>query len=278
MPAAQNPDAMPAPSVKRRPLWQRILAWIAMAIGLLVIAVTAFGLIVNEPRPHPTPSPEADALAHDIERAVNADAWARTGAVRWTFAGKRSHLWDRTRSLVRVRFDDVEVQLRGTWGRAWRGGVEVRGRERNALVGQAWSGFVNDSFWLNPCAKLFDDGTRRALFPRSDTGRGLFVSYTSGGVTPGDAYLWELPPAGHGDTPLRWKMWVSNVPVGGVEVSWERYVTLATGARIATRHRIGPVTLTLDDVAGATTLAALEPGDDPFARLLAPAAHAPAAN
>ncbi len=35
--------------------------------------------------------------------AVDSDAWERIGAVRWTFRGNRSHLWDRERQLVRVR-------------------------------------------------------------------------------------------------------------------------------------------------------------------------------
>lgn len=270
MSSATTSDTTPARArVRRRPLWQRIAAWLALAIGVLVLALVVAGFVVDEPRPHAAASPEADALAHAVERAVHTDAWERTGAVRWTFAGERSHLWDRTRALVRVRWDDVEVQLRGTWGRAWRGGVEVRGGERKVLVAQAWSGFVNDSFWLNPLAKLFDGGTQRALVALPAGRRGLLVSYASGGVTPGDAYLWELPPAGHGDTPSAWKMWVSVIPVGGLEVTWEHYVTLATGARIATHHRLGPVTIALEDVAGAATLAELEPGDDPFAKLLA---------
>ncbi len=272
--AAMKPTAPPdAPSISagaRRPRWQRVLAWLALGTGLLVLALIGVGFVLDEPRPHVAPSAEADVVAHAVERAVNVAAWERTGAVRWTFAGQRSHLWDRARSLVRVRWGSVEVQLRGTWGRAWRDGVEVRGAERNSLVAQAWSGFVNDSFWLNPCAKLFDPGTQRALIALPGGGRGLLVSYASGGVTPGDAYLWELPPAGRGDTPRAWKMWVSIIPIGGVEASWERFITLATGARVATRHRLGPVTLRLDDVAGAATLAELEPGADPFAKLLAP--------
>lgn len=271
MPPAQNPDASPVASgTRRRPLWQRLLAWLALAIGVSFAALGIAGVVAHEPQPHPVASPEADALARAVERAVNAEGWAQTGAVRWSFAGKRTYLWDRTRSLVRVRSDDLEVQLRGTWGRAWRDGVEVRGSERTRIVETSWAAFINDSFWLNPCAKLFDDGTQRALVPLPGGARGLFVSYASGGVTPGDAYLWELPPGGRGDTPRAWKLWVRTIPIGGVEVSWERYVTLSTGARISTRHRVGPFTLAINDLAGAATLAQLEPGDDPFARLLAP--------
>jgi hypothetical protein len=62
-------------------------------------------------------------------------------------------------------------------------------------------------------------------------------------------------------------MWVSIVPIGGLEVSWEGWVTLSTGAKISTRHRWGPVELALTDVAAAPTLDALMPGSDPFAEL-----------
>jgi hypothetical protein len=99
-----------------------------------------------------------------------------------------------------------------------------------------------------------DDGTR-----------GLLVSYASGGVTPGDAYLWIV---GDDGLPRAWKMWVTVIPIGGVQASWERWITLSTGARVATRHAMGPITLELTDVEGASTLGELEPGDDPFAALV----------
>ena len=93
----------------------------------------------------------------------------------------------------------------------------------------------------------------------------LLVSYASGGLTPGDAYLWRVGPDG---TPTAWKLWVSILPIGGVETSWEGWVTLDTGARISTRHA-GPLGLTLEltDVEGAATLDALVDGPDPFAPL-----------
>ena len=125
----------------------------------------------------------------------------------------------------------------------------------------AW---VNDAFWLNPLAKLRDEGVSLAVVD-DDGEESLLVSYASGGLTPGDAYLWRVGPDG---TPTAWKLWVSILPIGGVETSWEGWVTLDTGARISTRHA-GPLGLTLEltDVEGATTLDALVDGPDPFAPL-----------
>ena len=68
------------------------------------------------------------------------------------------------------------------------------------------------------------------------------MRYASGGVTPGDAYLWELDEEG---LPHSYRMWVSIIPIGGVEATWEDWITLPSGALIATRHEIGPKTLLL---------------------------------
>lgn len=197
--------------------------------------------------------------------AVDGAAWARTGAARWTFAGMHEHLWDRRRGLARVRLGEVEVLLRAgsPTGRAWRGGVRVRGDAEQALVQRAHEAWLNDSFWLNAPTKAFDPGTRRAR-----VGDALLVSYTTGGSTPGDAYLWELDADGR---PIAWSMWVSIVPLRGLRATWGDWTRLSTGALIAREHRVaGVLPLRLTDVAGAATLEELEPGPDPFAPLLAP--------
>lgn len=220
---------------------------------------------LHSPRPVSPPGPEADALARRMIDAVDGAAWARTGAVRWTFVGIYTHLWDRRRGLARVRWGDKEVLLRAgsPVGRAWRGGARVRGEDEQALVSKAHGAWVNDSFWLSAPTKAFDSGTQRARVGDD----ALLVSYTSGGSTPGDAYLWELDASGR---PVAWRMWVSIVPIGGLRASWADWMQLSTGAWIAREHRIAGLPLRLSDVAGAATLAELEPGPDPFAPLLAP--------
>jgi hypothetical protein len=63
-------------------------------------------------------------------------------------------------------------------------------------------------------------------------------------------------------------MWVSVVPIPGLENSWEGWTTLATGAIIATRHAFGPVDLMFTEVTAARTLDALVGDVDPFAPIL----------
>ncbi|MFT7519663.1 MAG: hypothetical protein ACI9MC_001805, partial [Kiritimatiellia bacterium] len=129
----------------------------------------------------------------------------------------------------------------------------------------AWDAWCNDSFWLNPVVKAFDNGTSRGTVALEDGRTGLMVSYDSGGVTPGDSYLWILADDG---TPESWKMWVSVLPVGGLQATWEGWQTLPTGARIATHHiGVFGVVTAIRDVRGAATLAEIE-SDDPFARLV----------
>ncbi|MEL6344973.1 MAG: hypothetical protein AAFV53_17780 [Myxococcota bacterium] len=231
----------------------------------LVLAGGAAGGVaaLHEPLPIGQTPALADDLAREVQQAVNIDAWAKTGAVSWDFRGRNRHLWDRERNLVRVEWDEVVVLLDLTSqdGRATRGGQPVDGDRARALLEDAFARWANDSFWLNPLAKLFDDGTTRTLVD-IDGQQGLMIRYASGGVTPGDSYVWLLGPDRR---PAAWKMWVSIIPIGGVETSWEGWQTLPTGALVATQHAFpfgGGVTLS--DVQAAETLDALIRGPDPF--------------
>lgn len=247
--------------------WKRLL-W--AVLGLLLLALVGGGAYLysrHRPLPEATPGPEADAMARGFEAAVNKQAWERTGALRWVFRGTRRHLWDRRRGLIEVRWDDVRVMrsLDGRYHLAYRGGAEVTGPEAAELLDAAYRAWVNDSFWLNPLVKLFDEGVERGLVTLDGGEHALLVQYTRGGVTPGDAYMWL--PGGEDGRPRGVRMWVSVIPVGGVEATWSRWQTLATGARVATFHDVGGRPLELTEVAGATTLEALTGGDDPFAPL-----------
>ncbi len=242
-----------------------VLVILGSTLGLLIAAIGIGFAVLRHALPPHAAGPAADELARSVERAVAKEAWDRTGAVRWTFLGRHEHLWDRSRGLSRVRWGTTEVlvELGRIAGRAYRDGREVGGPEREALVKTAYGYWVNDSFWLNPMAKLFDEGVSR-FTAQVDGRQALLVRYMSGGLTPGDSYLYLLGPDG---TPLAWRLWVSVLPVGGVEASFTGWSTLGTGARIATDHAMAGFHVRLTDVAGARTLAELEPGPDPFARL-----------
>ena len=203
----------------KKHLW-RLAAWGAGAVALGAVALF---LLADRPLPRGTTGPEAEALGRRLQAAVDIEAWERTGAVRWTFAGRNEHLWDRRRHLARVRWGGNEalVDLNSRRGLAWRDGQPLAEKEAAAQVQKAWELWVNDSFWLNPVAKLFDPGVERRIVPLPEGGDGLLATYTGGGATPGDSYLW-LP--GPGGRPAAWRMWVSIIPVGGVEATWEGWI------------------------------------------------------
>jgi len=263
----------------RRRLRRRLLVWAVGLVGAVVVLCVVAGgaayLAFDRPRPEGRPGPDADALAREVQGAVGVAAFRELGAVHFVFGGRRSHLWDRERHFDLVTTGDQRVYLRlgPKTGRVFEGDREVTDPEarREALDG-AYRAWANDTFWLNPFPKLFDPGTRRALVDVADEAperRGLLLTFSEGGVTPGDAYLFYVGADGRPDA---WRMWVQILPIGGLRASWEDWVTLPGGAQVATSHAgLGPVTLELTEVWGGARPGALVPGDgDPFAPLAAP--------
>jgi hypothetical protein len=240
-----------------------------MALTVAVLSVIAVSgcVLLSSPRPVGAADEAADALAHKMVEASGGAAWKRTGAVTWTYAGRYNHLWDRDRQLVRVRKDGFEafVELRRVRGIASQDGVRLEGAERDEAVREAYAAWANDSFWLNAPIKAFDPGTTRARVAQEGGRDALLVAYSSGGVTPGDAYLWHLDEAGR---PVSWQMWVSIIPIGGLRASWQGWVKLSTGAWVSTSHHIGPIHIEVTELSGAQTLDQLQPGPDPFKPLL----------
>ena len=272
-----------------------LLGLLAIVFVLILLAVGWFRAQSYE-LPALTPSPEADSLARAMMKSVNHEAWLDTGAVTWTFRGQHVHLWDRDRQLARVAWTDdgptlVEVflDLDSRDGIVLVAKTDSEGhgadlappdaQEQAKRLRQAWEFWVNDSFWLNPIAKVFDAGTTRGLVaPEAgefdDDLRGLLVSYASGGVTPGDSYLWLV---GADDRPVAWRMWTQILPIQGLETSWEGWQDLATGAVVSTRHQTPLGALGLSDVYGAASLEELHAQNpvvdaaayrDPFADLV----------
>jgi hypothetical protein len=250
----------------KRSLLRRIGLVIGALVLLLVVCAGCASLLLSKPLPDGETGPPADALAHSIETAIAKDAWEQTGAVAWTFAGRHRHLWDRKRMLARVSWgeNDVLLNLTTQQGIARQKSVPQSGDKQTKLLKKAYAAWINDSFWLNPLVKLFDDGVARKKIAMPDGGSALLITYSGGGLTPGDSYLWLLGPDGR---PRAWQMWVSIIPIKGIKIGWEGWTQLSTGAWVSTEHKTPIVTLRLTDVSAASTLADLMPGPDPFAEL-----------
>lgn len=235
----------------------------------IIAAIFILWLINNEKEPIGETGPAADQLAEKMMAAVNKTAWDTTTFVQWTFAnGGHEYFWDKKRNLVKVNFDNNEVLLntKEVAGKAYQNGTEITGDAADKLIQKAWAYFCNDSYWLNPVVKAFDPGTERSIVQLKDGREGLKVQYKTGGVTPGDSYVWLLDESGQ---PTAWKMWVSIIPLGGIENSWEGWQTLSTGAEISTTHTFfGKQLDFLTGVKAGMELSDFGMTGDPFAPIL----------
>lgn len=233
---------------------------------LLLVGFIGLGLYLwskNEERPSAAPSAQADALARKMMQAIDKKAWDSTYVVQWTFMDMHHFLWDKGRKSVQVKWKENEVLLHTDTqtGQAFVDGAKVTGTQANELLAQAWSFFCNDSFWLNAPAKAFDKGTTRSIVTLDDGRQALLVSYSSGGVTPGDAYAWILDENGR---PTSYKMWVNIIPVGGLEVSWEDWTSLSTGAKIAQVHNSSMFGIKITNLKAAANWEEMGDTQNPF--------------
>jgi hypothetical protein len=251
---------------------QRMKVFFKIAGGLvavLLILFTGAYLLYNEPLPQGTSGPAADQLGQKMMSAVGSENLDNTALLSWTFAGSHHYVWDRKRNLVEVAWGDTQVLLNlDSWekGRAYEDGKEVTDSgELDKKRGKAWEFFVNDSFWFIAPTKAFDEGVKRSLVKQKDGTEALLVTYTSGGVTPGDSYLWLLDDKG---LPYAFKLWVSIIPIGGIKATWSDWKTLKSGLKVATVHKLGPVPLTFSETKSAASFEELGRLGDPFAAIL----------
>ena len=212
-----------------------ILKILGILLLVVILLAVGAGIALHEKEPAGSNAAEADALAHSMMAAVDKPAWDTTRWIKWTFRSGNTYVWDKERHYVMVLQENKEVRFNANTmaGSVVVGGQAAKGQKVPKLVQKAWSNFCNDSFWLNPVVKAFDGGTERTMVTLKDGRKGVKVTYKSGGVTPGDSYVWILDD---NNLPTAWKMWVNIIPVGGIETSWEGWTTLPTGAKIATTH------------------------------------------
>jgi hypothetical protein len=222
----------------------KILLYIVAVIAFLLLGAYFF---LNEKLPVGENPAKADALAKKMQTTLNKAAWDSTNVISWNFKGGHAFLWDKKNEMVLVTWGENKVLLNlKEWnkGKAYKKDKEITDAQLDVLRGQAWKFFCNDSFWLIAPFKIFDEGTTRKIV-KTDNSEALLVSYASGGVTPGDSYLWFLDESG---VPQKYKMWVKIIPIGGVEATWEKWTKTKTGVSVATQHKLGPLTIVINDL------------------------------
>ena len=205
---------------------------------VLVVLLGAAFFTFNEKLPVGVRGEKAEALAQKMIQAVDKTAWDSTKYISWTSRAGNTIVWDKQRNLAQVEWKNNKVLLDiyKLSGKVFENQTEITDTKKGAeSLQKAYKIFINDAFWLNPVVKIYDEGVTRSLVTLADGREGLLVSYASGGVTPGDSYLWLVDENG---LPTAWKMWVKILPIGGIEFSWADWKTLPTGAKVATMHKV----------------------------------------
>ena len=220
-----------------------------ITVFLILLLGGIFLAFFNEPVPQGTSPAQADELAQKMLNALNHEAYKETRYLEWTYRGGRnSYLGDKAMGKVEM-----------TWG-GFSGKIDLvspeksvikedgqllKGERLKELTEEAISNFNNDSFWLVAPFKIFDQGTRRRLVKTENGRDGILVTYTEGGDTPGDSYLWELDEQ---YIPIRFRMWVQILPLKGLGATWDGWHRTESGTMMPKYHKIGPVKLDLGEV------------------------------
>lgn len=245
----------------------KILKWLGFIILGIFAIIFIIGLSLHRPIPKATAGLAADNLAKEMLTALNQSAWDSTRYVAWTFREHTHYLWDKQNNLVEVAWDDIKVLIntKSLTGKVYQEAVLTSGKQHDKLFEKAWASFCNDSFWLCAPFKVFDPGTSRGLVTKEDQSRAFIVTYESGGVTPGDRYLWTLNEK---SIPVTCEMWVSIIPIGGVKSTWVDWQPLASGAMIARGRKLfDKLEIPITGIQSGQSLEQLGRAQDPFSEL-----------
>lgn len=232
-------------------------------LGVLVIALLIAYFVMSESKPDGEAGPKADQLAELMLTAMNKPAWDSLRYITWNFANRNQYAWDKKREIAIIKSGDIEVvmDLKAINGTAKNAGTLLTDEAKDAAMRKAWANWCNDSFWLYAPYKIFDPGVTRSIVDLEDGKKGLMASYSSGGTTPGDSYLWMLD---ENNKPEAWKMWVSIIPIGGVYNTWENWLTLPGGSMVAQNHKMKLMDVTISDVLAGQDLSDIGYEEDPF--------------
>ena len=228
-------------------LFKNILKIIGALVVILFLFFGFLYLKYNDDLPQGAQGPLADALANKMLTALNAEAYAETHYLEWSYR-KNQYKWYKIDDNCEVTWDDFKVILNfndPSSSKAYVHNFEVRHEQADELIDKALKSFYNDSFWLVAPFKAFDEGTERRLVLTDSGEEALLVTYTSGGVTPGDSYLWLLEDSGK---PYAFRFWTSIVPIKGLEASWQDWITTESGVLLPGSHKVSFLKMSMGDV------------------------------
>ncbi|OBX25764.1 hypothetical protein LX77_02866 [Gelidibacter algens] len=193
---------------------------------------------------------QAEQVAKKMLNALDYEAYQNTNYLEWTFSKRHHFKWNKAENTCEVYWKDYKVNLDlkdTSKSEVFKNDQKVEGADSKELIEKALAYFNNDSFWLVAPYKVFDPGTERRLVTLENGSKSLLVTYTSGGSTPGDSYLWHLDASGK---PTSFQMWVDILPIDGLEASWSVWTTTESGAQLPTFHKFMVFGLEITDITG----------------------------
>lgn len=214
----------------------------------LALVVISLGLVLviqwfSKPLPESIAGPEADGLARDVQEALNITGYKALNEIQFSFRDHH-YLWNKAEERVLVSWEDYQVDL--VLSETENSKILQGGKESNRidLIDKAKAYFFNDSYWLVAPFKFFDPGVVRSLVETNDGSKALLITHTSGGVTPGDSYLWYFD---ENLIPTHFELWVSIIPIKGVSATWSSWVSKQE-VLFSSFHKLGPLEITIGDL------------------------------
>lgn len=212
---------------------KRFLKIIGIFIFLFFVIIFAFYLFTNKKLPKGIKGKPADELAIKMLNTLEHKAFENTEIIEWTFRGNHHYKWLKQENIVHVNWGSNKVILNTKKPKKSIAFIDDIKVENQKLIEKARDYFHNDSFWIVAPYKLFDKGTERRIVTQNGKEL-LLVTYTSGGSTPGDSYLWEIDENGY---PINFKMWVSIIPIGGIEVKLNSLLKTESGMYLSNNQK-----------------------------------------
>lgn len=202
----------------------------------------------NEELPTGTQGEAADVLATRMLNVLNHDAYKATDYIEFTFKKRHHFKWNKIENTCEVYWKNIKVNLdliSHDQSKVFVDELEYKQEDAHEYIHKAENYFNNDTFWLVAPYKVFDKGVERRLVKNDTRKESLLITYTSGGSTPGDSYLWHFDDNGK---PKSFQMWVDILPIDGLEASWTDWATSETEAQLPTFHKLLFLGLEIDDL------------------------------
>lgn len=199
-------------------LRRRILSFLAIAV------LAASNLAAQS-----TPSPES--IADQVMQALGGkEAWDQTRFLRFTFAGRRTHNWDKWTGRHRIEGQTQDGKkylvlhnLNTRQGEAWLDGQKLEGDAAKEWLERAYGAWINDTYWLLMPYKLRDPGVNLAYAGSEQidgkTYDKLHLTFGNVGLTPKDQYWAYI----NRDTHLmdRWAYVLQDQAPGSEPTAWK---------------------------------------------------------